>query len=208
MRAVRMLTGLVLAAAVPAVATAQYQAPANPPDPAAQQAEQIALYDEVCLRAFPDDEAATRAVARYRAIPLSREYLRRFLHDDPGIGWLINGRTGRFYLTIEQAPPYHSCAVRTMTAAGFADMGPYQAVAARYERGKGFARIDPIDRVVRELRIVGGGERHIDPDGSSESLLVAITTPAAEHRAQGNTAVEVRFAHQYYRQSAPRPPGS
>jgi hypothetical protein len=39
-------------------------------------------------------------------------------------------------------------------------------------------------------------------------LPLGITTPAGAHRAQGNTAVEVRFADQYYRQTAPRPPGS
>ena len=65
-----------------------------------------------------------------------------------------------------------------------------------------------MDRVVRELRIVGGGERRVEDDGSSESLLVIFTTPADEHRAQGHTAVEVRFAHQYYRETAGRRPGS
>ena len=208
MRAVTVLTGLFLAGGIPAAAPAQYEALVNPPDPAAQQAEMVALYDEVCLHAFPDDEAAARAVARYRASPLSREDVRRFLHDDPGMGWQIAGRTGRFHVTIEQSPPYHSCAVRTMTAAGFADMGPYQAAISRYASGRGFERFDPMDRVVRELRIVGGGERRVDADGSSESLLVILTTPAGEHRARGHTAVEVRFAHQYYRESAARPPGS
>jgi hypothetical protein len=207
MRRPKLFTTLILAA-LPAALPAQYEAPANPPDPAVQLAEMVALYDEICLRAFPDDDAAARAVARYRAVPLSEAEIRRFLHDDPGIGWQISGRTGRFDLTIEQAPPYHGCGVRTMTAAGFADIRPYQALAARFERGGGFERITPIDRVVGELRIVGGGERHIDPDGSSESLLIAITTPTGDHRAQGMTAIEVRFAHQYYRPTAPRPPAS
>jgi len=199
---------MTLALAAPAAAAGQYEAPANPPDPAAQLAEMVALYDEVCLRAFPDDSAAARAVSRYRATPLSPADVRRFLHDDPGIGWRIEGRTGRFHLTIEQAPPYHACAVRTMTAHGFSDLGPYRSAAARYESGGRFEEIDPIDRVVRDLRIVGGGDRRIDPDGSSESLLFAITTPAGEAREGGMTAVEVRFAHQYYRQAATRPPAS
>lgn len=203
----KLFTTLILAA-IPAALPAQYEAPANPPDPAAQLAEMIALYDEVCLRAFPDDDAAGRAVRRHRAVRHSEAELRRFLHDDPGIGWQISGRTGRFDLTIEQSPPYHSCAVRAMTAAGFADMGPYQALADRFETGRGFERITPIDRIVRALRIAGGGERRTEPDGSSESLLIAITTPAGDHRAQGMTAVEIRFVHQYYRQTGPRPPAS
>jgi hypothetical protein len=199
---------MILALAAPAAAAGQYQAPANPPDPAAQLAEMVALYDAVCLRAFPDDEAAARAVSRYRATQLSAEDLRRFLHDDPGIGWQIEGRTGRFHVTIEQSPPYHACAVRTMTAAGFSDLSPYRSVTARYERSGSYEVITPIDRVIRDLRIVGGGDRHTDPDGSTESLLFAITTPAGEARERGMTAVEVRFAHQVYRQPVARPPGS
>lgn len=199
---------MILVLASPAAAAVQYEAPAHPPDPVAQLAEMVALYDRVCLHAFPNEAAAARAVARYRATPLSPADVRRFLHDDPGIGWQIEGRTGRFHLTIEQSPPYHACAVRTMTAAGFSDLSPYRSVTARYERGGRFEEITPIDRVVGDLRIVGGGDRRIDPDGSSESLLFAITTPAGEARAGGMTAVEVRFAHQYYRQAAPQPPAS
>ena len=198
---------VILALAAPAAAAAQYEAPVNPPDPAAQLAEMVTLYDEVCLRAFPDDDAASRAVSRYRATPLSPADVRRFLHDDPGIGWRIEGRTGRIHLTIEQSPPYHTCAVRAMTAAGFQDMSPYRSVTARYEQDRSYQQIAPIDRVVGALRIVGGGDRRIDPDGSSESLLFAITTPDGEAREGGMTAVEVRFAHQYYRQAA-RPPAS
>jgi hypothetical protein len=86
----RLATALALAA--PTVAAGQYQAPVNPPDPAAQLAEMVALYDQVCLRAFPDDGAAARAVSRYRATRLSSDEIRPLLHDDPGIGWRIAGR--------------------------------------------------------------------------------------------------------------------
>ena len=143
MRAATVLAGLFLAAAVPAAAPAQYEALVNPPDPAAQLAEMVALYDAVCLRAFPDDAAAARAVARYRASPLSREDVRRFLHDDPGLGWQIAGQTGRFHVTIEQAPPYHTCAVRTMTAAGFADMDALSDGRRALRGGQGLRAVRP-----------------------------------------------------------------
>ena len=108
---------------------APYDALANPPDPVAQRDEMIALYDEICLRAYPDEDAAAAAAARHGGTALTAEQVQIYLHDDPGIGWAVDGRTGRFTVTIERSPPYRGCAVRTMTAAGFADLGPYQAIA-------------------------------------------------------------------------------
>lgn len=194
-----MLTWHILAAAMlagPAPAS-PYAPLVNPPDPVAQRDELIALYDEICLRAFPDDSAAGAAAARHDATPLSQSDVRRFLHEDPGFGWQLRGRTGRFDVTIERSPPYHACAVRTMTANGFADLGPYQALATAYERGRGFERINPVDANVGDLHVIGGGERLIGPGETSESLLVAITSASNEGRARGDTAIEVRFAHQY-----------
>ena len=52
MRAIKLLASALLAGA-PVMAAAQYEPPANPPDPAAQLAEMIELYDAICLRPFP-----------------------------------------------------------------------------------------------------------------------------------------------------------
>lgn len=190
------LAGAAMLLAAPASAT-QYERLANPPDPVAQRDEMIALYDEICLRAFPDDEAAGRAAAAHGGTAMSEAQVRRLLHDDPGIGWRVNGRTGLFEVTIERSPPYHACAVRTMTQNGFADLGPYQALADSYEQGRGFVRISPMDRDVEELHIAGGGEQRAGPGGTGESLLVIMTSGSQALRARGLTAIEVRFAHQY-----------
>jgi hypothetical protein len=198
MRAWHILSAaMILTGSAGAAQNRPYQPLANPPDPVAQRDELIALYDEICLRAFPDEAEAGRAAARHDATPLSPADVRRFLHDDPGFGWQLRGRTGRFDVTIEQSPPYHACAVRTMTANGFADLSPYQALAARYERAGGFVRITPMNRTIQNLHIIGGGEQRPGPGGSSEALLVAITSASDEYRARGDTAIEVRFAHQY-----------
>jgi hypothetical protein len=194
------MTWQLLAAAMLAgpVQASPYAALTNPPDPVAQRDELIALYDEICLRAFPDDDATARAAARRGGTPLSTEQVRHMLHDDPGIGWVLQGRTGRLYVALEQAPPYHSCSLRTMTVNGFADLAPYQALAARYERGRLFQPIPRMERDMGELHAVGFGEAFADPHGNSEMLLVAITRASEEHRAQGDTAVEMRFEHQFY----------
>src|SRR5690349_19136484 len=98
-------------AALPGAAAAQYETPVNPPEPAAQLAELIDIYDSVCLRAFPDDAAAARALAALGASAMQGGEVRIYLHDDPGRGWNLRGRTGLFRVTIE-APPFHACGVR------------------------------------------------------------------------------------------------
>ena len=50
------------AAAMPIPAAAQYETPVNPPDPAAQLAELIEIYDSACLHTFPDDGAVAQAM--------------------------------------------------------------------------------------------------------------------------------------------------
>jgi hypothetical protein len=196
MKAWHILTATMILAG-PTAATAQYERLANPPDPVAQRDELIALYDEICLRAFPDDGAAAAAAARHDASPLSQSDIRRFLHDDPGIGWQLRGRTGRFDVTIEQSPPYHACAVRTMTANGFADMGPYQTLASSYERGRDFERIPTQDFDADGFHVTGGGERLVGSGQNAESLLMMMTRAPDAARARGQTSIEVRFAHQY-----------
>jgi hypothetical protein len=205
MRAWHILTAAMILAG-PASA-AQYERMANPPDPVAQRDAMIALYDEVCLRAFPDEDAAAGAAARHGATALSQAEVQTLLHDDPGIGWEVSGPAGRFQVTIEQSPPYHACAVRTMTADGFADLGPYQRLAARYEQGRPFERIGTMDRMVGNLHVVGGGEQLATGADASESLLIIITSASEAQRARGDTAVEMRFTHQFYGEAATAKPG-
>lgn len=196
----------VVLAGQAAFAQPAYRPPAHSADPAAQLAEMIALYDTLCLSAFPDDEAVARDLARRGAAALTDAELRVFLHDDPGRGWRLQGRTARFDITIELSPPYHACAIRTMTAAGFPSLQSYQDLAARFEAGRGYAPINVFERDVGEVHVAGGGEAHRNADGSSESLLVAITTPQARFRDAGNSAIEVRFAHQLYQPATGSPP--
>lgn len=188
---------LALAAlAAPAAAAAQYEVPANPPDPAVQLAELIEVYDNVCLRAFPNDEAAARALAARGASAMQGDEVRIYLHDDPGRGWNLRGRTGLFRVTIE-APPFHACGVRTMTAAGFPDMAPYRALADRFEAGGGYQSFPPVTRDVDNIRVSGGGERRV-AGGRAESLMVILSTPADKDRDPAHSAIEVRFVHQIH----------
>jgi hypothetical protein len=183
-------------AVAPAAAQAPYQPPANRADPAAHLAEMLALYDEVCLHVFPDDDAVARNLRARGAVRLSEPQVRIYLRDDPGRGWRLEGRSGRFDLTIED-PPFHACTVRTMTASGFPSLQPYQDLAARFEAGRGFRPVQRIDGEMENVMMSIGGEQAILPNGSGEALLVAIGTPTDKYRSRGETAVEVRFVHQF-----------
>jgi hypothetical protein len=176
-------------AAIPAGGAAQYETPANPPDPTAQIAEMIEIYDSVCLHAFPDDDAVARALAERGATPMSRDEVRGILRDDPGRGWNLTGRTARFRLILE-APPYHACGLRTMTATGLPDPSPYRALANRFETGGDWQNFGPQAMDLENVHSVSGG---------TESLMVFLTTPDDKHRDAEHSAVEVRFVHQIYR---------
>jgi len=191
---VPMLTVLIgLAAAAPA--QSPYRPP-SPADPAAHLAEMLALYDELCLHVFPDDDAVARNLRARGAAPLAEPQLRIYLHDDPGRGWRLEGRSARFDVTIED-PPYHACTVRTMTASGFPNLQPYQDLAARFEAGRGFRPVQRLDGEIENVVMSLGGEETVLPNGSGEALLIAIGTPTDKYRARGETAVEVRFVHQF-----------
>lgn len=195
MRAFAILIAAALAPA-PAVAQSPYLAPATPADASAQLAEMLALYDEICLHGFPDDAAVARNLRARGAAPLAEPQVRIYLRDDPGRGWRLEGRSARFDFTIED-PPFHACTVRTMTAAGFPNLQPYQDLAARFEAGRGFRPVQRIDGEMDNVLMSIGGEQTILPNGSGEALLIAIGTPTDKYRSRGETAVEVRFVHQF-----------
>ena len=194
------MTRLVLAAAMlatmPAAAAAQYETPVNPPDPAVQLAEMVEIYDSICLRAFPDDAAVARAMAGRGATAMTGAEVSIYLHDDPGRGWNLTGRTGTFHLTVE-APPFHACGLRATTVAGFPDMAPYRALADRFEAGGGYRSFGPQSMDVGNVHTTGAGEQR-ERQGRAESLMVFLTTPTDKTRDPAHSAVEVRFVHQIY----------
>jgi hypothetical protein len=189
-----LLIAFGLWSGAPAAEPSPYRHIEHPAEPAAQLAEMLALYDQVCLHAFPDDKAVAVAMAGRRAEALVGDQIKRYLHDDPGIGWRVTGATGIFNLTVE-APPFHACGVRTMTPSGFADLGAYRALADTFEAGHGFQKIAPLDRVIDQVHTWGGGEmRHWS--GGDEGLLTIFSTPVDEARSHGDDSLEVRFVHQ------------
>jgi hypothetical protein len=167
-------------------------------------ARMAALYDTVCLKAFPNDDAVAAAMTARGAVPLKPREVKIYLHDDPGRGWTLGDGGGSFIVTVE-APPYHACSVRRTTPAGFADLAAYYAVATPYEQTvDGFTKVEPMDMQYGKIGSHAIGEQKVAPDGSAESLFVFSNTPNdPRERAKGNTAVEVRFVHQFMSAGAP-----
>ncbi|HEX4739609.1 MAG TPA: hypothetical protein VH331_18835 [Allosphingosinicella sp.] len=162
-----------------------------------------ALYEQVCLKAFPDDKAVEALMSAQHARPLTAEEVKITMRDDPAEGWALT-EDGNPSVWIE-LPPFHACSVRwNMPELG--NLGQYQAVAAKYEAGLGgFHPIDPLDADDGAIHIHAVGERRALSGGAAETLFIIdqhITDP--QRRAAGETGYVLRFVHQF----APPPPGS
>ena len=160
----------------------------------AQMAEMLAIYREACFGGFPDEPAVAAVMSAHHARDLSQDEVRRYLYDDPGVGWVIAGNTAQFVVTVER-PPFHTCAIRTMTVAGFQNSQPYADFVAQVEAGRAGTPIGHIDRIVGNVRSRGQGDQFTGADGGNENLLVFVSIPASGRTANG-ASTEVRFARQ------------
>ena len=167
------------------------------PQADAIQARMAALYDEICLHAFPDDAAVDALMKAKGAMPMTPEEVKVTLRDDPGRGWFVPDGDRNIQVTIEM-PPYDACVVRRTTPAGFSDLAAYQAVVAPFRKSHpGFAPAGNFDQDMGDIHIHATGEIRPLPDGRSETLYIfdqRITD--AGRRANGETGVQVRFVHQ------------
>lgn len=164
---------------------------------AARLAATTSLYDELCLRTFPDDAALDAEMAKRGARQLTPAEVKITLNDDPGRGWSIE-LAGATALVILETPPYHACSVRWPMPADLGDLSQYRALAKAYTAGKpGFAPMDPMDVDMGELHIAAIGEQRTLPNGGGESLLViAQQVRDPKRRANGETGTMLRFVHQ------------
>ncbi len=164
-------------------------------------ARNAALYDEICLRAFPDDQAMEKAAKAHGAVPMAAEDVKVTLGDDPGRAWSLPDGNTTVWLEL---PPFHACSIRwNSTAMG--DFSPYREIADRYEtRTGGFSALDPYDDDVGDIHVHAIGEQKRLADNRRESLFIfdqQITNAA--RRAAGETGYVIRFVHQYA-----NPPGN
>lgn len=187
------------APASPATPNPRPGAPAVPSADSDRLVRMVALYDELCLKTFPDDAAVDAMMAAKGARVLTPEEAKVTLRDDPGRGWLLTDGDRQVQVMIEM-PPYHACSVRWMTAAGLADIGGYRTISTAYKASHpGFTAPQPLNTTQGGYEIRGVTEMRPLPAGAADALMIVeqrIADPA--RRAAGENGVSVRFVHQMF----------
>lgn len=188
-----ILIPAALAAATSAATLAAATTPAAPPI----VARMVSLYDDACLKTFPDDAALDAAMARRKATPLTAEQVKVTLGSDPGRGWIVRDG-GPPILVVLELPPYHACSVRALAGDGPHDLAPYRAAVDAYKATRpGFAPEPAMDVERGGIHMHAESDRRVLSDGTNEALMVIeqkVVDPA--QMAPGTTAAPLRFVHQ------------
>jgi hypothetical protein len=155
--------------------------PPPPPPPGQAIGDILDLYFDLCLGAFPDDAKVAEQVAKRSATPIAVADIPRFLHNDPGHGWIVKGQDGSNYAVTIEHPPYHACAVRHLYAQAPDYWGTYQLAigvwaASEHRSLQGL----PVQTgAMNGVRIEAHMHQIPAADGKPAEGLMAITTPYA-----------------------------
>jgi hypothetical protein len=157
-------------------------AQAAPVDEDLVEARDMALlYQRVCLRAFPDEQAVQAALKDSRATPLGLDAVSALLHSTAGAGWVVTTAVGAYRVTIEK-PPFNTCAVRRTTPDGLATAMPYIVGLQDYARSNSLllGQVEPLeDRTAEGARVeVLATPMGTDPRAkpTEESMYTTTTT--------------------------------
>ena len=169
--------------------------------------EWVGLFTTLCLQKFPDDSALATAAAEKGPAMTSAE-VKSLLHDDPGQGWIVSGAQAKYFLT-DEAPPYHSCALRRPTPAPI-NGNPFFDAAKQFVSANG-GSLAPL----QNRRVPGANGTStlevsaevLDAKGqpTDESyIFIDVTNPAADKPDGTKSApfFDVRFVRQIHHQGA------
>ena len=163
--------------------------------PDATNAQMAQLYEEVCLKAFPDDRAVAALMAARGAKELSAEEVRVTMVDDPARAWRLAESDTTVWL---EFPPYHACSVR-WHAPQIGELSAYETIAAKYKSANaGFTRLPPMAADRGDIHIHAVAEQRPLAGKGFESLMVIDQTISNEERRDaGDTGYVIRFVHQF-----------
>lgn len=115
----------VLWSVVPALAD-ENKIPAAVLSPAdAGGAELVDLFVDFCLNRFPAAASLDEGAAERKATAMTADQARRYLHANPGRGWIVNTALATYMVTIED-PPSQTCVIRNRYAAALKIQSAYQ----------------------------------------------------------------------------------
>ena len=92
-----------------------------------QLSRMTALYEQVCLKTFPDDKAVEALMVSENARPLTPDEVKVTMRDDPARGWEVTDKSATVWI---EFPPYHACSVR-WNASRMGDFSEYRAIVSR-----------------------------------------------------------------------------
>jgi hypothetical protein len=160
----------------------------------AQMQRMAALYDQICLQTFQDNEKIVALKVTYKAREYSSDEVKVTMVDDPARGWQLENEGASVWI---EFPPYHACSVR-WNAPEIGSLQPYRDLANRYEHSRtGFQPVNPYEVDKGGIHIHAVGEQRTMPDRRTEALFFFdrhITDPT--RRAAGATGFVLRFVHQ------------
>jgi hypothetical protein len=165
-------------------------------DVEARLSHMTALYEQVCLKAFPDDRAVETLMTEQGARAMPPEEVKVTMRDDPARGWELKDGNGTVWI---EYPPFHACSVRWNTPE-IGDLHEYRMIAERYEKATGgYTVMDPYNTDYGDIHVHAVGEQRVLPNGTTEALFIFdqhITD--SKRRAAGETGFSLRFVHQYH----------
>ncbi len=167
--------------------------PRLPDTPAFRGQGQMALFDMICARVFPDEARIATAMAKLPgARALTPAELRTYLKNDPGRGWIMPAGASQIVVTLE-APPIRSCAVRMTNTDGVIDEGKWQELltAAQARSGGGFLTLPPQTFAVGDIRSQASGVQKQGVGGAAEAIYLIRSTPKTP-----GFATEIRMVRQ------------
>jgi hypothetical protein len=185
-----MIAAAVLALGLQAAAPPPQQLPDKPQF---RGQGQMAIFDMVCGRVFPDEARIATAMARIPGTrPLTPDEVRTYLKDDPGRGWIMPAGSSQIVVTIE-APPIRSCAVRITNTDGVIDERKWQELltAAQARSGGGFVTLPPQTFEVGDIRSQASGVQKQGAGGAAEAIYLIRSTPK-----KPGYATEIRMVRQ------------
>ncbi len=167
--------------------------------------ELAAVWRDVCLDAFPAEDAVTALAAQRGFRVMTEVEASAYLHDAAGRGWFFRTPLADYAVLIE-AGGAPTCSVRRMTPNGLPAATAYFAARDTWVKtraGSTLRALDPQqDRASSGAESEGIGSALVDPAGRTSDLFLAIVTEyhGAYHghdaaAARGGPGVEIRLVH-------------
>ncbi|MDZ5647857.1 NMCC_0638 family (lipo)protein [Nitrospirillum sp. BR 11828] len=177
------------------------QLPDPSPEDVAAATELAEVFEDFCLKRFPDDEAVKAGAQDLTA--MTPDQVKGILKDDPGIGWYKKTPLALYKITLE-LPPYHACAVRRMTANGIPTVKPYLAAITAFAAAQG----RPLQRQqAQKMNLPTGPTVTIFPQAIADAtgqrvqtqFMVLLTNYHHQYGGEdyvGGVGLEVRYVRQ------------